>query len=332
MASPNLSSAFLFTLLLSSFLVSPSFSELCNPQDKKVLLSIKQSLNNPYILASWKADTDCCDWYCVACDDTTHRITQLTIFDGTLSGQIPAAVGDLPYLQMIDLNRLSHVTGPIPSSLGKLQDLTFLRLSYLNLTGSIPSTLGMLSKLTLLDLSHNDLTGSIPNLLSRIPKLRYLGLDGNRLTGTIPESLKLLDGNLPYLVLSDNRLSGEVPASFRGVNFGYVDLAGNMLRGDGSVFFGANKTTEKINLSGNAFEFDLSRVEFQEGLIGLDLSHNRIFGSIPEGIVKLELESLNLSYNALCGKIPAGGQMQNFGYESYFHNRCLCGAPLESCK
>lgn len=105
-----------------------------------------------------------------------------------------------------------------------------------------------------------------------------------------------------------------------------------MLRGDGSVFFGANKTTERISLSGNAFEFDLSRVEFQESLTGLDLSHNRIFGGIPKGIVKLELESLNLSYNALCGKIPVGGQMQSFGYESYFHNRCLCGAPLESCK
>ncbi|KAF8043821.1 hypothetical protein BT93_A1967 [Corymbia citriodora subsp. variegata] len=186
MASPYLSSVFLFSLLLCDLLVSPSFSELCNPNDKKVLLAIKKALNDPYILASWKADTDCCDWYNVACDDTTHRIIQLTIFDGTLSGQIPAAVGDLPYLQMIDLNRLSHVTGPIPSSLGKLNNLTFLRLSYLNLTGSIPTSLGELSKLTLLDLSHNDLTGSIPSSLTKLGNLDTFRLNDNQLCGKIP--------------------------------------------------------------------------------------------------------------------------------------------------
>ncbi|KAL5078598.1 hypothetical protein RYX36_007019 [Vicia faba] len=51
---------------LSLLLLSPvTFSEKCNPQDKKVLLIIKQELNNPYLLASWDPKTDCCDWYCV---------------------------------------------------------------------------------------------------------------------------------------------------------------------------------------------------------------------------------------------------------------------------
>lgn len=191
MASPNLSSAFLLSLLLCNLLVSPSFSELCNPADKKVLLAIKKALNDPYMLASWTADTDCCDWYNVACDDTTHRIIQLTIFDGPLSGQIPAAVGDLPYLQMIDLNRLSHVTGLIPTSLGKLKNLTFLRLSYLNLTGPIPTSLGKLSKLTFLDLSHNDLTGSIPSSLTSLNNLDAVLLNDNQLCGKIPVGGKL---------------------------------------------------------------------------------------------------------------------------------------------
>ncbi|KAL3755390.1 hypothetical protein ACJRO7_002441 [Eucalyptus globulus] len=146
MAGPNLSSAFSLSLLLCSLLASPSFFELCNPGDKKVLLAIKKALNDPYILASSTADTDCCHWYNVACDDTTHRIIQFTIFDATLSGQISAAVSNLPYLQMIDLNRLPHITSVISSSLGKLKNLTFVRLSYLNLTGVIPPFLGNLSK------------------------------------------------------------------------------------------------------------------------------------------------------------------------------------------
>ncbi|KAI6696703.1 hypothetical protein NL676_016822 [Syzygium grande] len=324
---------FLLSLSISAVL-RPASSELCHPVDRAALLRIKTSLNDPSLLSSWRPNTDCCNWSSIYCDLTTHRIVSLFITDGGFSptARIPTAIGDLAALEDLTLHNLTGLSGPIPPTIVNLRNLKYITFTAINLAGTIPSYLSLIKSLTYLNLSSNKLTGSIPSSLSRIPKLRYLGLDGNRLTGTIPKSLKLLDGNLPYLVLSDNRLSGEVPASFRGVNFGYVNLAGNMLRGDGSVFFGANKTTEKINLSGNAFEFDLSRVKFQEGLIGLDLSHNRIFGSIPEGIVKLELESLNLSYNALCGKIPAGGQMQSFGYESYFHNRCLCGAPLESCK
>ncbi|RID42673.1 hypothetical protein BRARA_J02541 [Brassica rapa] len=38
------------------------------------------------------------------------------------------------------------------------------------------------------------------------------------------------------------------------------------------------------------------------------------------------------SYNRLCGPIPTGGSLQRFDSYIYFHNKCLCGAPLDSCK
>jgi hypothetical protein len=64
----------------------------------------------------------------------------------------------------------------------------------------------------------------------------------------------------------------------------------------------------------------------------LDLNHNNITGSIPVEMTALNLQFLNVSYNRLCGKIPVGGKLQSFDYSSYFHNRCLCGSPLPSCK
>ncbi|CAI8590541.1 unnamed protein product [Vicia faba] len=78
---------------LSLLLLSPvTFSEKCNPQDKKVLLRIKQELNNPYLLASWDPKTDYCDWYCVECDIKFHRITALimqsSVPDTNLSGHL----------------------------------------------------------------------------------------------------------------------------------------------------------------------------------------------------------------------------------------------------
>ena len=79
-------------------------------------------------------------------------------------------------------------------------------------------------------------------------------------------------------------------------------------------------------------EFNLSKVVFAKSLITLDLNHSRIYGSIPVEITALKLQFFNASYNRLCGQIPIGGKLQNFDYSTYFHNQCLSGAPLASCK
>lgn len=329
MASTTIFSTIFFSLL---FFISPSVSELCNPKDKKVLLQIKKSFGDPYMLASWKSDSDCCNWYCVTCDSTTHRINSLTIFDGELSGQIPADIGNLPYLTMLDLNRLSNVTGPIQPAIAKLTSLNFLRLSYLNLSGSIPSSLSSLKKLTFLDVSHNDLTGSIPTSLSLLQNLDALHLDHNFLTGVIPLSFGNFTGKVPSLYLSNNKLSGTVPSSLSNIDFDTIDLSSNSLQGDASMLFGPSKTTQTVDISRNMFNFNLSIVTFPTSLTNLDLSHNAIYGSIPAEMTKLaNLQALDVSYNKLCGQIPVGGKLQSFDSSSYSNNLCLCGAPLATC-
>lgn len=81
-------------------------------------------------------------------------------------------------------------------------------------------------------------------------------------------------------------------------------------------------------------EFDISEVEmWSKWLSNVDLSHNWIKGGGCRrgwrGWINL---SLNVSYNRLCGRIPVGGRLQELDYTSFFHNRCLCGAPLAECK
>ncbi|KAJ4839259.1 hypothetical protein Tsubulata_030284 [Turnera subulata] len=323
----------LFLSILIFTLLPLSFSELCNPSDKKVLLQIKQDFGNPYLLASWKSDTDCCtDWYQVECDSTTNRIISLTIFSGNLSGQIPAAVGDLPYLKTLEFHKLTDVTGPIQPAIAKLTQLTFLRLSWLNLTGSVPDFLSKLKNLTFLDLSFNSLSGSIPSSLSLLQNLDALHLDRNKLTGPIPESFGTFKGKVPWLYLAHNQLSGKIPASLGNLDFEHIELFRNKLEGDASFLFGKNKTTQYIDLSRNLLEFNLSNVVFPTSLTYLDINHNKIFGSLPAELTQLNLQFLNVSYNRLCGQIPVGGKLQSFDYSTYFHNKCLCGAPLESCK
>lgn len=102
-------------------LLSLSLSEeLCNSRDKKVLLQIKKHFGDPYHLASWLPGTDCCTaWNQVECDPTTNRVVSLRIFSGNLSGEIPAEVGDMPYLKTLEFHKLTNITGPIPTSISK---------------------------------------------------------------------------------------------------------------------------------------------------------------------------------------------------------------------
>lgn len=94
------------------------------------------------------------------------------------------------------------------------------------------------------------------------------------------------------------------------------------------MLFGPNKTTQGLDLSWNRFEFNMSNLHVHSSLTALDLSHNRVYGGIPKKMVDLELMRLDVSYNRLCGQIPQGGSLQKFHFSSYFHNKCLCGAPL----
>ncbi|KAL2483127.1 Polygalacturonase inhibitor 1 [Forsythia ovata] len=323
--------SFFSFLFLSQTFLSLSATERCNPNDKKVLLRIKKALNNPYQLASWDPKTDCCDWYVVECDPNTNRIVTFNLFSANISAQIPAAIGDLPYLQTLVFRKLTNLTGQIPPAIAKLSNLKLLRLSYTNLSGTVPTFFTQLNNLTFLDLSFNDLTGPIPPELSLLQNLDALHLDRNKLTGNIPESFGKFTGKVPDLYLSHNKLTGSVPKNLGDLNFTVLDFSRNSLVGDISFLFGTNKTIQIVDFSRNVFEFDLSNVKFPDSLTSLDLNHNKIKGSLPQDLRKLNLQYLNVSYNKLCGQIPTGGKLQTFDISSYFHNKCLCGAPLSAC-
>ncbi|GMN64299.1 hypothetical protein TIFTF001_033378 [Ficus carica] len=334
--SPKLVYFICFSLLFCSFF-NPCLSELCHPQDKKALLQIKEGFNNPHVFSTWDPTTDCClHWDGAHCDEKTHRIVTLEIYfgGGDLSGPIPPEIGDLPYLDVLWWHKQPNLTGPIPRSITRLQRLRFLVITWANLSGPIPDFLAELKNLDTIEFSFNNLTGPIPSSLSTLPKLRGLSLDRNKLTGPIPDSFGEFQGFDFYLALSHNQLSGKIPALLGKKDFTYVDLSRNRLEGDASVLFGSDKNmTQQVILSRNLFEFDLSKVDFPKSLIVLDLNHNKITGSIPVGLTAVNnLQHLNVSYNRLCGKIPVGGALQGFDFTTYFHNRCLCGAPLvKSC-
>ncbi|XP_017420547.2 polygalacturonase inhibitor [Vigna angularis] len=325
----------LCVLVLSLFPVA--LSERCHPQDKKVLLRFKKELNNPYFLASWNPKEDCCDWYCVKCDDSNNRIYDVFLVssfpDPNVTGQIPPSVGDLPYLESLDFHKLPNLVGPIPTTITKLTKLKFLSITNTGLSGPIPEFLGQIKTLEYIALSFNNLSGSIPSSLSQLPNLGSLQLDRNKLTGPIPASFGSFKKPGPDLKLSHNQLSGALPRSLGNLDPDRIDLSRNNFVGDASFLFGSKKKIQVLDLSRNAFSFDLSPVTFpKKTLIWLDINHNKIYGSLPVALTKVQnLQQLNVSYNPqLKGQIPQGGELHRFDKYAFFHTK-LCGSPLPPC-
>lgn len=307
-------------------------SERCNNDDKQALLKIKDGLTNTNLLDSWVPDEDCCDWDLVECDETTNRIISLIIQDDEgLTGQIPAPVGDVPFLQTLWFRNLPLLFGGIPEEISALKNLESLRLSFTSLSGAVPLFFPQLIKLTCLDLSFNKLLGVIPPQLAALPNLKALHLEQNQLTGEIPDIFGNFAGS-PDIYLSHNQLTGFVPTTFAKSDPIRIDFSWNRLEGDISFFFAATKRMEMADFSQNVINFNFSRVqEFPPSLTYLDLNHNNISGSLSSGLAKLDLQTFNVSQNKLCGKIPTGGKLQTFDSSVYLHNTCLCGAPLEEC-
>uniref|UniRef100_A0A1D1XPX9 Polygalacturonase inhibitor n=1 Tax=Anthurium amnicola TaxID=1678845 RepID=A0A1D1XPX9_9ARAE len=327
----------LLPLLLLSSLPGALSAAPCNAADKSALLQFKKDLGDPYTIITWTAATDCCsDWYAMGCDSDTGRVTSIDISSSEARGPLPPSVGDLPYLNTLTVRKSPNLTGPIPPELSKLTNLKMLWMDWNSLTGPIPAFLGRLTKLDYINLSFNKLTGSIPPSLGDLPLLRGLFLDRNQLTGTIPEELGRLPSPSLFIRLGHNNLTGPIPQSFKNLQINSIDLSRNQLTGDPSVLFvtgdWASDITLFLYLDRNQFEFDLSKAKFSPTLSWLDLNHNRVYGSIPAQVTKLPLQNFNVSYNRLCGEIPQGGRLAELTEYEFFHNKCLCGKPLQPCK
>lgn len=135
-----------------------------------------------------------------------------------------------------------------------------------------------------------------------------------------------------FLALSNNNLTGELPKCYGLVDFYEIDVGNNHISGNASFLFEKPKSILNVVLANNAFEFDLSSKEFSDYLCWLDLSHNKIYGKVPDSFMTApSVWAANFSFNRLCGELPQGEKMRYVGAEFFTNNECLCGRPLPPC-
>ena len=93
----------------------------CNEKDKQALLTLKRGLtDHGNVLSSWSDHKDCCIWDRVFCDKKTGRVTQLSLYDLRLGGEIGGSLLQLEPLNYLDLSFNDFNCTPIPTFLGSM--------------------------------------------------------------------------------------------------------------------------------------------------------------------------------------------------------------------
>ncbi|KAJ4702981.1 Leucine-rich receptor-like protein kinase family protein [Melia azedarach] len=186
---------------------------------------------------------------------------------------------------------------------GLSQSVKFLNLSHNQLTGSLVNggELELFEDLKVLDLSYNQFSGELPGF-NFVYELQVLKLSNNRFSGFIPNDLLKGDSLLlTELDLSGNNLSGPVDMIL-STTLHTLNLSSNGLSGELPLLTGSCVV---LDLSNNQFEGNLTRLVKWGNVEYLDLSRNRLTGSIPEVSPQfLRLNHLNLSHNSLSSSLP----------------------------
>nr|GEX06561.1 hypothetical protein [Tanacetum cinerariifolium] len=237
-----------------------------------------------------------------------------------ISGTIPDSLGRLSSLEELRLNvnllsdcwlnwpnllvisfQNNNFSGEIPQSVTELPSLESFNIRNNNLSGDIPASLLNLKSLQILELSENDFSGRIPMLIGREEtQLKLLSLRSNRLDGEIPVELCRLT-SIQILDLAHNNLSGTLPTCFYNFSsmFERRELRPFVLY---DVPFQV-KVLGSASLVAKGKELKYTSILYL--VTTLDLSSNKLYGSIPKEIMGLlGLRWMNLSGNHLTGKIP----------------------------
>jgi len=198
----------------------------------------------------------------------------------------------------------SQLLGSIPEDLGLIQYLRHIDLSNNFLNGSLPNTIFNASQLQVLSLSNNVISGELHELVGKLTNLKLLNLSDNAFGGLIPENLTALP-NLTVVSLKSNYFSGSVPTGFKYVEI--LDLSSNLFNGSLPEDFGG------------------------ESLRYLNLSYNKVSGTIPPSFAKQipGNATVDLSFNNLTGPVPESLALLNQKTEFLSGNAALCGKPLK---
>lgn len=158
--------------------------------------------------------------------------------DNNNFASFPNEVFDLPNLEVLSLSDNMFSQEVMPSNVQLFSSMTYFACSGCGFTGPIPTWLGSMQNLQYLKLSQNALTGILPSILESITTLKHLDLSdqatlGFGLNGNLLSFATQTD--LTELYLQHNNFGGPIPDNFlssvRNDQLVTVDLRYNRFEG-----------------------------------------------------------------------------------------------------
>ncbi|XP_011032612.1 PREDICTED: receptor-like protein 12 isoform X2 [Populus euphratica] len=325
---------FLTTRMLLLFLLSffhlracqsfPSMQPLCNDEESRALLQLKENLvinesasSDPSAypkVASWRVDGesgDCCSWEGVECDRDSAHVIGLDLSSSFLYGSINSnsSLFHLVQLRRLNLADNDFNNSEIPSEIRNLTRLFDLNLSMSGFTGQIPAEILELSKLVFLDLGVNSLKLQKPglqDLVEALTNLEVLHLSGVEISSKVPQIMANLS-SLSSLFLRECGLQGEFPMGiFQLPNLRSLSIRYNPYLTGYLPEFQSGSQLELLLLAGTSFSGQLPEsIGNLKSLTELDVAESNFSGVMPSSLGNLtKLNSLDLSDNSFSGKIP----------------------------
>ncbi|XP_044472551.1 receptor-like protein 19 [Mangifera indica] len=240
------------------------------------------------------------------------HLTWLRLADNDFNGsKIPSAIKNLSRLSYLSLYN-SSFSGQIPSEVLELSKLETLDTTFnFNLKLQNPSLRSLLEKLTQLKelyLGHNNISSSIPDVLANLSLLTALSLKGCQ--------LQEFQNNSPLkeLRVANTSFFGEIPYSIGNLNsLQILDVSSCHFFGLIPPSLGNLSSLKELNLSRNDFSSQdcrsLSWMGQCSELASLHLSRINLVGEITSLVKSLKnltkLTSLYLNDNKLSGELPA---------------------------
>ena len=261
------------------------------------------------------------------------NLQKLRVLDVSSDGPIPAWIGSLSALEVLDIAksdvsplplglgqltnlrklRTAGVVGPLPPELGQLTNLDTLWINGL-WSGSIPPQWGGMSNLRFLALwgveeanlgDKEGFSSSIPASLGQMTNLEHLSISGKsaQAGGVLPASLGQMTKLKQFGITG---AEGELPAEWSGWREIETIWIEGQVEGQLPEEWGFMQSLERLGLQNNLLEGPLPAIWSQmKNLKALHLDNNFIDSPLPAEWGFMEsLEELTIVRSGLTGQLP----------------------------
>ncbi|KAK4767836.1 hypothetical protein SAY87_002977 [Trapa incisa] len=271
------------------------------------------NLTGKSAITSWKSDQLCCQWEGVICESvsdysgsSSNRVTELILSRSGLRGSISQSLGRLDWLRRLDLS-YNQLSGELPAGISSLKLLEVLDLSYNSLSGPVVAALSGLVSIMSLNISSNKFAGDLVDL-GALPDLLVFNISNNSFSGRLSPNACSLSTGIRILDFSVNLLSGELEFLQNcSTSLQQLKLDMNSLWGHLPAFLYSLSNLELLSVSANKFSGRLSEdLSKLSRLKSLDVCGNQFSGVLPNTFGNLSrLEQLIVHSNSFSGQLPS---------------------------